>query len=224
MSNINNEIQRVLKEKLSIKNCRVFLDFLPKIHIFPEFPWISLRFFKKVYFSRFSRFVWTLYYIYPNWLLSQHTFQLFQYKWWRQSSLLNKLSHSFCSYSHYLLVQTNLLREMVIIFPRGICLKPVANNHQAIKCDKCNLWIHIKCNKINKQTYTYLQTDTSYWYCMTCTKEFLPFSDTNDEELMQTTIGKWIKFTHIDNERTSQFRKTSFRKLLQKLTQVNTLL
>ena len=123
---------------------------------------------------------------------------LFQYKWWRQSSLLKKLSHSFCSYSHYLLVWTNLLTLMVIKFPCGICLIPVANNQHTIKCDKCNLWIHIRCNKINKQTYTYLQTETSYWYCMTCTKEFLPFLDTSDEELMQTTIGKGIKFTHID--------------------------
>ena len=88
---------------------------------------------------------------------------------------------------------------MVIKFPCGICLKPVANSQQAIKCDKSNLWIHIKFNKINKQTYTYLQTDTSYWYCITCTKEFLPFSNTNDEELIQTTIGKRITFTHIDN-------------------------
>ena len=37
----------------------------------------------------------------------------------------------------------------------------LANNHPAIKCGKCNLWIHIKCNKINKQTYAYLQTDTT---------------------------------------------------------------
>ena len=124
---------------------------------------------------------------------------LFQYRWWRQSSLLGKLSHSFCSYSHYLLLQINLLRAMVIKFPCGICLKPVATSHQAIKCDKSDLWIHIKFNKINKQTYTYLQTDTSYWYCITCTKEFLPFSNTNDEELIQTTIGKRIKFTHTDN-------------------------
>ena len=124
---------------------------------------------------------------------------LFQYNSWRQSSLLNKLSHSFCSDSLFLLVQTNLLRAMVIKFPCEICLKPVANNHQVIECDKCNLWIHIKCNKINKQTYTYLQTDTSYSYCMICAKEFLPFSYTNDEELIQTAIGKWIKFTHIDN-------------------------
>ena len=35
---------------------------------------------------------------------------------------------------------------------------------------------------------------------MTCTNEFLPFSDTtNDGELIQTIIGKRIKFTHIDN-------------------------
>ena len=88
---------------------------------------------------------------------------------------------------------------MVIKFPCRIFLKPVDNNHQTIKCDKCNLWIHIKCNKINKQTNTYLQTDTSYWYCMLCTKEFLPFSDTSDEELMQTSIGKRIKFTRINN-------------------------
>ena len=150
-----------------------------------------------------------IYYIYPQtdycrstlfWLFLPISFIVFfQYRWWRQSSLLNKLSHSFCSYSHYLLLQTNLLRVMAIKFPCGICLKPVANNHQAIKCDKCNLWIHIKGNKINRQTDTYLQTGTSYWYCMTCTKEFLPFSDTNDEELIQTTIGKRIKFAHINN-------------------------
>ena len=102
---------------------------------------------------------------------------------------------------------------MVIKFPCGICLKPVANNHQAIKCDKCNLWIHIKCNKINKQTYTYLQTDTSYWYCMTCTKGFLPFSENNDEELMQTTIGQRIKLTQIDN--VPQSVKVNF---IQKIT------
>ena len=79
-------------------------------------------------------------------------------------------------------------------------LRLVANNHQSMKCDKCNLWIYIKCNKINKQTYNYLQTDTCHWYCMSCTKEFLPsFSDTSDEGLMQTTNSKQIKFTHVDN-------------------------
>ena len=59
---------------------------------------------------------------------------------------------------------------MVIQFPCGICSKAVANNHQAIKCDRCNLWIHIKCNKINKQTYNYLKSDSSNWFCISCTK------------------------------------------------------
>ena len=146
---------------------------------------------------------------------------LFQYKWWRQSSLLNKLSYSFCSYAYYLLVRANLLTVLVIIFPGRISLKPVTNNHQAIKCANCNLWIHIKCNKINKQTYTYLQTDTSYWYCMSSIKEFLPFSDTSDEELMQTTIGKQIKFTHID--KVPKSIKENW-KILQKLIHADILL
>ena len=36
--------------------------------------------------------------------------------------------------------------------------------HQAIKFDKCNLWVHIKCTKINKQTYNYLKSDSSHWF------------------------------------------------------------
>ena len=137
----------------------------------------------------------TIYYVYPQTDYCHSTlFCLFL----PVSFIISiQLVKTFCSYSHDLLLQTDLLRVMVIKFPCGISLKPVANNHQAIKCDKCNLWIHIKCNKINKKTY--LQTDTSYGYCMTCTKEFLPFSDTNDKELIQTTIGERVKFTHIDN-------------------------
>ena len=33
---------------------------------------------------------------------------------------------------------------------------------------------------------------------MTLTKELIPFSDTSDEELLQNTIDKRIKFTHVD--------------------------
>ena len=68
---------------------------------------------------------------------------------------------------------------MVIQFPCGICSKAVANNHQAIKCDQCNLWIHIKCNKINKQTYNHLKSDSPHWFSISCTKQFLSrFSNT----------------------------------------------
>ena len=86
---------------------------------------------------------------------------------------------------------------MTIKFPCGICEKPVANNHQAINCDKCSLWIHTKCNKINKQTYIYLMCETSHWYCMLCTKTFLRYSVLNDNEFKQTVIAKQVKFTYI---------------------------
>ena len=88
---------------------------------------------------------------------------------------------------------------MVIQFPCGICSKAVANLHQAIKCDRCNLWIHIKCNKINKQTYNYLKSGSFHWFFISCTKEFLPFSGIEDGEFAHTSCGKKIKFTHVSN-------------------------
>ena len=75
----------------------------------------------------------------------------------------------------------------------------MVNNHEAIKYDKCNLWIHIKCNKINKQTYNYLKSDSSHWFCISCTKEILPFSAIEDREFAHATLGKKIKFTHVSN-------------------------
>ena len=91
------------------------------------------------------------------------------------------------------------LSPMVMQFPCGICSKAVDNNHQAIKCDKCNLWIPIKCNKINKQAYNYLKLGSSHWFCVSCIKEFLPFSSIEDEEFAHATLGKKIKFTHVSN-------------------------
>ena len=101
--------------------------------------------------------------------------------------------------------------------------KTVANNHQAIKCDKCNLWSHIKCNKINKQTYNYLRPDSSHWFCISYTKEFLPFADIEDGEFAHATLGKKISLTMFQIHQ-SQSAKIWFKLLIQKATQVGTLL
>ena len=96
-------------------------------------------------------------------------------------------------------------------FPCIICEKPVANKLQAINCDKRGLWIHIKCNKINTQTYIYLMRENFHWPCMLCTKMFLPHSVLNDNEFKQTVIGKQVKFTHIAKpaiSNTGKFIKT----------------
>ena len=62
----------------------------------------------------------------------------------------------------------------------GICEKSVANDHQVIHCHKCGIWIHIKCYKINKQTYIYLICENCHWYRMLCTKTFLSYSVLNN--------------------------------------------
>ena len=110
-------------------------------------------------------------------------------------------TNSFSLYFISVTLSFNILSlsPMVIQFPCGICSKAVANNHQAIKCDKCNLWIHIKCKKINKKTYNLLKPDCSYWFCISCTKEFLPFSSIEDGEFAHAAFGKKIKFTHVSN-------------------------
>ena len=46
---------------------------------------------------------------------------------------------------------------MTVKFLCKICCNAVAKNHHAIQYDKCHIWVHIKCNRINLQTYKYLE-------------------------------------------------------------------
>ena len=45
----------------------------------------------------------------------------------------------------------------MINFPSSVCEKPVGINHEAVCCDKCNKWVHIRCNDICKKTYRCLK-------------------------------------------------------------------
>ena len=53
------------------------------------------------------------------------------------------------------LYTANFIQQLTIAikFPCKICNKAVANN----QCDKYHIWVHIKCIKINLQTYKCLQ-------------------------------------------------------------------
>ena len=42
---------------------------------------------------------------------------------------------------------------MVIKYPCGVCEKAVAKNHNALMCDICDKWVHIKCNCVSKDLY-----------------------------------------------------------------------
>ena len=92
---------------------------------------------------------------------------------------------------------SNLLQQLikVIKFPCKICNKAVANNHHAVQCDKCHIWVQIKCNKINLQTYKFLQKNSSVWYCIKCFEDIVPFGTISNEELFKTNQGSKINFT-----------------------------
>ena len=50
------------------------------------------------------------------------------------------------------------------------CSNTLANNHNALCCDSCDKWVHMKCNFLNKMTYKKLQKNNSPWFCINCTK------------------------------------------------------
>ena len=70
---------------------------------------------------------------------------------------------------------------MVIQFPCTMCCKAVGTKHRAIKCDICDKWIHIKCNKLDKKDYTFSQNNPEQiFYCIKCTAASIPFMSLND--------------------------------------------
>ena len=89
--------------------------------------------------------------------------------------------HSFSTvqYTAYLLQQLTV----AIKFSCKICNKAVANNHHAVECDKCHILVHIKCNKINLQTYNLLQK------CPPALWRHCYFGTISNEELFKTNQG-----------------------------------
>ena len=87
---------------------------------------------------------------------------------------------------------------MVVKFPCKIYNRPVAKNHQSIRCDSCDTWVQRECNKINKKTYKLLLNEkNARWFYIIYTKEFLLFSNLNNEELIQNVKGRKCKFTYV---------------------------
>ena len=77
-------------------------------------------------------------------------------------------------------------------FPCGICAKAVAKNHNAVCCDICNLWVHIKCNNMTKLCYRKLQQSHEPWDCQKCIKQVLPSSELTYSQLNSITKGKFV--------------------------------
>ena len=42
----------------------------------------------------------------------------------------------------------------------------ITNSDQAIQCDLCDSWVHIKCNDLNFMDYKFLQNSNDPWICI----------------------------------------------------------
>ena len=68
-------------------------------------------------------------------------------------------------------------------FPCPVCNKNVNSNHHAICCDICDLWVHIKCNKLNEKDYKQFQNDDdNNFYCIKCITTIFPFNSLKDTD------------------------------------------
>ena len=47
-----------------------------------------------------------------------------------------------------------------------VCLKTVKRSDKAILCDRCDNWIHIKCNCMDKLDYEMLKSAKNPWFCI----------------------------------------------------------
>ena len=75
---------------------------------------------------------------------------------------------------------------MVITFPRSIFTKAIGDNHNYIYCDKCNLWVNMKCNNLNFRDYQYLNGNDDPWFCLKCNSELFPFGTLNNKTFTNT--------------------------------------
>ena len=76
-----------------------------------------------------------------------------------------------------------------IVFPScNICEKSVSNKDDAIQCDICQAWIHLKCNKLNHIDYKYLQGSSDPWFCLYCCSTIFPFGLLSNKEFLSISL------------------------------------
>ena len=75
-----------------------------------------------------------------------------------------------------------------IKFPCKICKNNVTNSDQAIQCDLCDSWVHIKCNGLNYIDYKFLPNFNYPWFCISCCREIFPFSTVKNKNLSLISV------------------------------------
>ena len=60
----------------------------------------------------------------------------------------------------------------------GKCELIFRGRPNAIACDNCDKWFHLKCSGLNATTFKNL-TDVDYWHCFECKSNIFPFHSTD---------------------------------------------
>ena len=77
-------------------------------------------------------------------------------------------------------------------YPCGTCQKNVSINHNAIQCDLCNYWTHIKCDRIDNKDYEKLKKSDDTYFCNICKEDTLPFQKLSNQQFF-TSVTKDIR-------------------------------
>ena len=73
-------------------------------------------------------------------------------------------------------------------FSCKICENNVTNSDQAIQCDLCDSWVHIKCSGLNYIDYKFLQNSNDPWFCISWCSEIFPFSTVKNKNLSLISV------------------------------------
>ena len=68
-------------------------------------------------------------------------------------------------------------------FPCSICTKNVRDNQNALECDLCHDWVHMKCNKLDQKGYNYHKNHLeAHFSCLNCLTNNIPFSNLDNNQ------------------------------------------
>ena len=78
---------------------------------------------------------------------------------------------------------------MVITFSCSICVKVIGDKEGSIFCDKCNLWVHIKCNNLNYIDYKYLSGNDEPWFYLRFNRQLFLFGTLSNKKFMHQILN-----------------------------------
>ena len=90
---------------------------------------------------------------------------------------------------------------MVITFPFSNCVKAIGDEEGSIYCDKCNLWVYIKCNNLNYVDYKYFSGNGDHWFYLKCNSQLFPFGTLGNKKFMQHILNS----SNMKNEKEIEF-------------------